>query len=295
MRLASNENSFANYCGVYRQDLTEFSDKEVLTPEMPDSERESSFSEHNTDSSIAHEDDTGILIDNEIHPRIEENPLHEIAGTAFGLGILLGGSFGLLPYITFKNFNLYLIALALFHFLEFYTTARFNPGKVTSQSFLLNNGRGYILSHILATLETLVECIFFPKWKSTTYSASHKIIVLSGIVLVIFGQFIRTAAMVTAGRSFSHYVKTKRNSDHELITTGIYAWSRHPSYLGFFWWALGTQMCLLNIVSFFVFLIILWNFFHQRIKFEEKFLIQFFGEEYLRYRRRVPVGIPFAS
>lgn len=30
--------------------------------------------------------------------------------------------------------------------------------------------------------------------------------------------------------------------EHQLVKTGIYAWSRHPSYAGFVWWALGTQV-----------------------------------------------------
>ncbi len=43
-------------------------------------------------------------------------------------------------------------------------------------------------------------------------------------------------------------------------------WFRHPSYAGFFYWALGTQLVLQNPVSFSFFLVVLWRFFHSRIK-----------------------------
>ena len=43
-------------------------------------------------------------------------------------------------------------------------------------------------------------------------------------------------------------------------------WFRHPSYAGFFYWALGTQLVLQNPVSFTLYLIILWRFFSRRIR-----------------------------
>ena len=43
-------------------------------------------------------------------------------------------------------------------------------------------------------------------------------------------------------------------------------WFRHPSYAGFFYWALGTQLVLQNSVSFTIFAILLWRFFYYRIR-----------------------------
>lgn len=42
--------------------------------------------------------------------------------------------------------------------------------------------------------------------------------------------------------------------------------TRHPSYFGFFYWAMGTQIALANPVSTLVFAIVLWRFFNRRIK-----------------------------
>ena len=33
-------------------------------------------------------------------------------------------------------------------------------------------------------------------------------------------------------------------ADHLLITTGIYAHMRHPSYVGWFYWSVGTQVSI---------------------------------------------------
>ncbi|SCU85930.1 LAME_0D03642g1_1 [Lachancea meyersii CBS 8951] len=237
--------------------------------------------------------DVGVIIKGKVYPYIEKNPLDEISLIGFALGGAVGILMGLLPYTNFKNINIYLIAVSIFHFLEFYVTARFNPGKVTKDSYLFNNGKAYLFSHALAFSEALIESVFYPSWKSSLHSNTTFFISVLGLALLILGQYVRTAAMVTAGSSFSHQVKTSQNSDHSLVTDGIYARLRHPSYFGYFWWALGSQLWLLNPLSFAVFTVVLWRFFNGRIRFEERYLLQFFGQEYAKYSRKVGVGTPF--
>lgn len=82
------------------------------------------------------------------------------------------------------------------------------------------------------------------------------------------------------------------HKSHELVTTGVYSVSRHPSYAGFFW-ALGTQILLLNPISLILFLSLLWPFFNDRIQDEEQYLVCFFGNDYVEYRKRTPTLIPF--
>ena len=69
-----------------------------------------------------------------------------------------------------------------------------------------------------------------------------------------------------------------------MVTTGIYAWSRHPSYFGFFLFSIGGQVILGNIICMFVYIYTLWKFFFDRIEYEEMFLIDFFGEAYKKYK-----------
>lgn len=83
---------------------------------------------------------------------------------------------------------------------------------------------------------------------------------------MVIGQFIRTLAMSTAAASFTHLVSSRRSADHALVTHGIYAYSRHPSYAAFLYWAVGTQVWLGNPVGAVGFGIVLWRFFYFRIK-----------------------------
>lgn len=85
------------------------------------------------------------------------------------------------------------------------------------------------------------------------------------LVLLAVGQVFRSLAMIHAARSFSHVVKVIKHDDHTLVTNGVYSWFRHPSYFGFFYWALATQLLLGNVASTLAFAFVLGRFFHARI------------------------------
>jgi len=107
------------------------------------------------------------------------------------------------------------------------------------------------------------------------------------------GQGLRSMAMIQASTNFSHLVAHHKVEGHRLVKEGVYAWFRHPSYTGFFYWAVGTQMVLQNHVCFIIFTSILWRFFYHRIRYEENRLINFFGDEYREYRKKTHTFIPF--
>ncbi|KAK9470644.1 Isoprenylcysteine carboxyl methyltransferase family-domain-containing protein [Dipodascopsis tothii] len=181
----------------------------------------------------------------------------------------------------------YVLALALFHFLEFWVTARYNPSKASVESFLIRNGASYTLAHACALAEAATEWAIVPALKA------HPVVSAAGIVLVVAGQALRTMAMIHAAGNFSHMVVNTRAPAHELVTSGVYALTRHPSYLGYFLWAAGTQVMLLNPAACVGFVYVLWRFFSARIEYEERYLVEFFGQAYVDYRRRVPTRIPF--
>jgi len=108
----------------------------------------------------------------------------------------------------------------------------------------------------------------------------------------VVGQAVRATAMIHAGSNFSHIVAHHKRSSHELVTTGIYSIFRHPSYFGFFWWGIGTQLVCGNVVCLIAYAVVLWRFFSRRIEGEEQLLVGFFGQEYVSYRDRTLVGIP---
>ena len=53
------------------------------------------------------------------------------------------------------------------------------------------------------------------------------------------------------------------------------------------------QVLLLNPVCAVAYTGASWYFFYDRIPHEEDLLLNFFGEEYITYRRRTIIGIPF--
>jgi protein-S-isoprenylcysteine O-methyltransferase len=242
--------------------------------------------------------------DNTLLPYLPHQPksLAGIATRSFCLGIGLAvGLISTLAILLFTTSPLwrlpfFLTALAIFHFLEFWTTAAYNTPRAETSSFLLtSNWPAYAVGHSIATLECLVTHVLWPdaRWTPLLGDRGPTTWAVAGLVLAVLGQIARSVAMVHAGRSFNHIVQSRRREGHVLVTNGIYSVLRHPSYFGFFWWALGTQMVMGNVVCFVAYTGILWRFFSSRIRNEEKWLVAFFGGDYVAYRERVRVWIPF--
>jgi len=205
---------------------------------------------------------------------------------SFGFSVFLCGGFSSFWFATYQ-LAFFVASWSAFHWGEFAVTAGWNREKVSVDSFLLNNGQMYHMANSLALIEYLLVLYFRPSLKSFPYVSSP------GIVTVFLGQFLRSAAMIKAASNFSHKVAFRKNVGHRLVTDGIYAWFRHPSYAGFFYWALGTQLVLQNPLSFCVYFVLLMRFFSSRIKAEERALVSFFGDDYVSYRKKVGTKIPF--
>ena len=194
--------------------------------------------------------------------------LSYIGVQAFGCGFTLASCCFLTAWLLVEANALWRLpaffaCLSLFHFLEYWTTARFNGPAVRASSFLLfSNGAAYNVAHTLAAIEIIISQ-FTPAYK--TFLASRYLIAI-GAGMVVVGQAVRSIAMAQAGTNFNHTPQKTRKEGHTLVTRGIYGWLRHPSYFGFFWWALGTQVLVGNKVCFLGYLVALWNFFHRRIR-----------------------------
>jgi len=120
----------------------------------------------------------------------------------------------------------------------------------------------------------------------------HNLLQYIGIGLVIFGQAIRTSSMITCGENFNHFIQVSQSSDHALVTHGIYRFLRHPSYVGFFYWCIGMQIMLGNIICSILFTIAARMFFQQRIAFEEDLLLKHYPIDYPKYIKITYIGIP---
>ncbi|KAG0750433.1 hypothetical protein G6F62_001741 [Rhizopus arrhizus] len=189
-----------------------------------------------------------------------KNSPQNISIYGFLLGIVCGGGFIFSFYGSIPQLGLFLSALTIFHFMEYLSTALFNPHTLTLDSYLINHGRQYHAAHTAAFIEFFIEYYFFPRWKTFNYIS---------------------------------YLVDHKEKDHVLVTHGIYKIMRHPSYFGFFWWALGAQLLLLNPVCFVGFIFVLQKFFSDRITYEEHTLQRFFGQEWIEYKAKTPTWMPF--
>ncbi|MBI5631689.1 MAG: isoprenylcysteine carboxylmethyltransferase family protein [Elusimicrobia bacterium] len=109
-----------------------------------------------------------------------------------------------------------------------------------------------------------------------------------GILIMTLGQGLCWWAKKSLGGGFSVCLAPR---NRVLISGGPYRICRHPMALGFLMNWLGTTMVLCSptmLLAFGVVSIVLM----QRIALEEAALRLAFGDEYLRYRERVPLIAP---
>ncbi|XP_061758361.1 protein-S-isoprenylcysteine O-methyltransferase-like [Nerophis ophidion] len=217
-------------------------------------------------------------------------PVYKVAVRACFLGVTFGcGLIISCTETTWTHFGWYMCSLAFFHYSEYLVTAIINPRSLSLDSFLLNHSVEYTLAAVSSWLEFTLEMLTFPALKQLTWLS------VAGLLMVLCGEALRKSAMLTAGSNFNHIVQNEKAHSHVLVTSGVYAFFRHPSYVGWFYWSVGTQVLLCNPICTLGYTIASWRFFRERIEEEEISLINFFAEDYVEYKKRVPTGLPFIS
>lgn len=111
-----------------------------------------------------------------------------------------------------------------------------------------------------------------------------------GVVMVALGLGFSVWARRCLGRNWSGTVTVKQ--DHELVRSGPYRYVRHPIYTGLL---LAFAGCAVvrgewrGVVA----VVLIGASFWIKLRHEERWMIETFGEEYLRYRSEVAALIPF--
>jgi len=112
-----------------------------------------------------------------------------------------------------------------------------------------------------------------------------------GLPLGIGGLVIRYVAFTTLGRFFSRILREAE--DHALVTSGIYAYIRHPGYLSDFLIFIGSALCMSNLITLVLILVTFIPVYAYRIHVEEEMLIEIFGDQYREYKKTSKRLIPF--
>lgn len=229
------------------------------------------------------------------------NDLREIALISVALGSVIGTCLTLLLCGVVKkyaNLLVFAITLSLFYISEFQCTARYQRSKTTSRLFLIYGNVGnkeFLAMQLFSAWEHLMaRSLMMGSYRV----ADGRVSTTVGLAMAAAGLFLRAVAMKTCGESFSHYVNTGNDRDAHrnevLVTTGVYLVVRHPSYLGFWLVAVGTQIMMKNTVTLVLSIVVLRAFFRKRIAFEEWFLEhRLFGNQYAVYKQKTPIWIPF--
>ncbi|GIL73682.1 hypothetical protein Vretimale_5431 [Volvox reticuliferus] len=185
-------------------------------------------------------------------------------------------------------FILFFASLAFFHCSEFLLALIFTRDELSMNSWLIS--KPYVTAMAFAVLEYVFESWATPALKVGSGGMGY--VSWLGLILIVLGEGIRKLGIFTAKSNFTHNMRTTRQPTHVLVMRGIYRYIRHPGYLGWYIWCLGTQVLLGNPLCFFGFAAVAWRFFSTRIKIEEYYLRQFFGSAYLAYAARTPTWIP---
>ena len=168
-------------------------------------------------------------------------------------------------------------------------------GKVSQTpnrlGFLIYHSREYMLAMSASYIEFLVEYFIFPSLKNSF----NKLFILLFLPLALAGVATRIAAFNSARSNFHHLIRYDKDPKHVLVKTGIYAFERHPGYLGYFIFSISSQLMVKNFFSAVAFTLVLWKFFLRRIIDEEITLLIFFKDDYLQYKRDVGTHIPMIA
>jgi len=111
-----------------------------------------------------------------------------------------------------------------------------------------------------------------------------------GLALFVIALVVRLTAIRELGRFWSLYLEIR--PEHELITTGIYRYLRHPAYLAIMLEVIAVPLVgnayytlILSIGVYIPILLIRWHG-------EEREMVVRFGERYTQYCREVPAFLP---
>ena len=141
----------------------------------------------------------------------------------------------------------------------------------------------YVLSILILTIIGLILNQFNVGIK---VDYLNKVLIFLGIILIILGLVLWISAVL--------FSKIKRKiTEGKLITTGVYSVVRNPIYSAFYFVLTGSLLIEANLWLL-ILPIIFWIYMTALLKLtEEKWLLDTFGEEYIKYCSRVNRVFPW--
>lgn len=151
----------------------------------------------------------------------------------------------------------------------------------------------YWAAMAVAAAEYFVSRALWPVGSTLGDALRSPITLGIGALLCAGGLVLRYWAMWVARANFNHLVQRDKPDGHRLVTHGPYSVSRHPSYVGWMVWAVGSQVLLGNVLAVPIFFAASVLFFRHRVALEEDALLAWYKGEYVEYASRVSSMLPF--
>jgi protein-S-isoprenylcysteine O-methyltransferase Ste14 len=118
----------------------------------------------------------------------------------------------------------------------------------------------------------------------------RQVISLLGLLVLLSGIPIRYLAMVTLKGFYTPEVMIA--DDHQVVTTGIYNFVRHPAYLGYLLIHLGLGLSFGNWLTVLIIFLPVLGGVMYRIKVEDAALKESLGHSYINYAKTTKRLIP---
>ncbi len=105
-----------------------------------------------------------------------------------------------------------------------------------------------------------------------------------GVLFCLAGVMMLVWSIISFGKSFRVGIDTEHPG--ELITTGVFSFSRNPIYVGFAFFFLGQFLVFPNWTTLIYLSAAVWLL-HRQVLREETFLKEHYGEAFSQYCRQV--------
>lgn len=150
-------------------------------------------------------------------------------------------------------------------------------GRIDKKDFLIPPFALFYFYLVFAAAFNLPTLGMRPLFHSVTVS-------WVGALCCLTGLFLLFMSLVSFGKSF----RVGIDADHpdKLVTTGIFAVTRNPIYVAF-WFVLLGQFLLLSNWILLLYLVAATWLFHRQVLREEEYLRSHYGQQYAEYRARV--------
>jgi protein-S-isoprenylcysteine O-methyltransferase Ste14 len=142
-------------------------------------------------------------------------------------------------------------------------------------------------------IQMILLFLFLVVWSVDSFILHFSTFLAEGIPAYIrwpAGIVVLVPAYMIARAGLAQIFKEERDPPH-VVTGGVYALVRHPIYLGAILLYLGFILFSFSLISaaLWIAIIIFYRFISR---YEEKLLINLFGDEYRDYMKRVPMLFP---